>query len=113
MPEGPVCHTGAYSCFGDDTNILWNFITVLQNIIKSRKEQKPEGSYTASLFSKGTNAIAQKLGEEAVELIIESKEKDDLRFLNEAADLLFHMMVLLTERGYGLEDVVEVLRKRH
>jgi phosphoribosyl-ATP pyrophosphohydrolase/phosphoribosyl-AMP cyclohydrolase len=113
IPEGPVCHTGTFSCFGDETLIQWDFVTVLQNIIKSRKEQKPEGSYTASLFRKGTNAIAQKLGEEAVELIIESKEKDDERFLNESADLLFHMILLLVDRGYGLEDVVEVLKKRH
>ena len=113
IPEGPVCHTGTLSCFGDDINIPLYFISVLQNILRSRKEEKPEGSYTAELFRKGINAIAQKLGEEAVELIIESKEKDDYKFLNESADLLFHLMILLIDRGYSLEDVVAVLKKRH
>jgi phosphoribosyl-ATP pyrophosphohydrolase/phosphoribosyl-AMP cyclohydrolase len=113
IPDGPVCHTGTLSCFGNDINIPLYFVSVLQNILRSRKKEKPEGSYTAGLFRKGTNAIAQKLGEEAVELIIESKENDDERFLNESADLLFHLMILLTDRGYGLEDVVEVLKKRH
>jgi phosphoribosyl-ATP pyrophosphohydrolase/phosphoribosyl-AMP cyclohydrolase len=113
IPEGPVCHTGTFSCFGDEINIPMHFISVLQNILRSRKKEKPEGSYTADLFRKGTNAIAQKLGEEAVELIIESKENDDERFLNESADLLFHLIILLTDRGYGLEDVVEVLKRRH
>jgi len=113
IPEGPVCHTGTLSCFGDDINVPLYFISVLQNILRSRKEEKPEGSYTAELFRKGINAIAQKLGEEAVELIIESKEKDDYKFLNESADLLFHLMILLIDRGYSLEDVAEVLKKRH
>lgn len=113
IPEGPVCHTGTLSCFGNETEISLNFLTLLQNILKSRKEEKPEGSYTAELFRKGTNAIAQKLGEEAVELIIESKENDNDRFLDESADLLFHLMLLLVDRGYGLEDVTEVLKKRH
>jgi phosphoribosyl-AMP cyclohydrolase / phosphoribosyl-ATP pyrophosphohydrolase len=113
IPKGPVCHTGTLSCFGNEMNIPLHFISVLQNILKSRKQEKPEGSYTAGLFRKGTNAIAQKLGEEAVELIIESKENDDNSFLNESADLLFHLIILLTDRGYGLEDVVEVLKKRH
>lgn len=113
IPEGPVCHTGTFSCFGDDVNIPFQFISVLQNILKTRKLEKPEGSYTAGLFRKGTNAIAQKLGEEAVELIIESKENDDDRFLNESADLLFHLLILLIERGYSLEDVFEILKKRH
>ena len=113
IPEGPVCHTGTLSCFGDDINVPLYFISVLQNILRSRKEEKPEDSYTAELFRKGINAIAQKLGEEAVELIIESKEKDDYKFLNESADLLFHLMILLIDRGYSLEDVAEVLKKRH
>jgi len=113
IPDGPVCHTGTLSCFGDDINVPLYFISVLQNILRSRKEEKPEGSYTAELFRKGINAIAQKLGEEAVELIIESKEKDDYKFLNESADLLFHLMILLIDRGYSLEDVAEVLKKRH
>jgi phosphoribosyl-ATP pyrophosphohydrolase/phosphoribosyl-AMP cyclohydrolase len=113
IPEGPVCHTGTISCFGDEINPPMNFISELQQILRDRKTNMPESSYTAGLFRKGTNAIAQKLGEEAVELIIESKENNDDRFLNESADLLFHMIILLIERGYGLEDVVEVLKKRH
>lgn len=113
IPEGPVCHTGTTSCFGNEPLGRYAFLTLLEDILFSRKEEKPEGSYTAQLFEKGTNAIAQKLGEEAVELIIESKENNDTRFLDESADLLFHLMLLLTDRGYRIEDVVEVLKKRH
>lgn len=113
IPEGPVCHTGTISCFGNEPLGRYDFLTLLEYILFSRKEEKPEGSYTAQLFEKGTNAIAQKLGEEAVELIIESKENNDTRFLDESADLLFHLMLLLTDRGYKLEDVVKVLKKRH
>lgn len=113
IPDGPVCHTGTFSCFGDDINLPMYFISVLQNILRSRKAEMPEGSYTAGLFRKGTNAIAQKLGEEAVELIIESKENDDDRFLNESADLLFHLLILLINKGFELQDVVEILKKRH
>jgi len=113
IPEGPVCHTGTVSCFGNEPVSRYAFLKSLEDILYSRKEEKPEGSYTAGLFRKGTNAIAQKLGEETVELIIESKEKDDKRFLDESADLLFHFMLLLVDRGYRLEDVVDVLKKRH
>lgn len=113
IPEGPVCHTGTISCFGNEHPGKYSFLIDLEDILYSRKKEKPEGSYTAQLFEKGTNAIAQKLGEEAVELIIESKENDDTRFLNESADLFFHLMLLLTDRGYRMEDVVEVLKKRH
>ena len=112
-PEGPVCHRGTETCFGDGMDEGLDFILELQDLLRSRKEDLPENSYTAKLFSKGVNSIAQKVGEEAVELIIESKDSDDERFLNEAADLLFHTMILLIERGYGLEDVVKVLRGRH
>jgi len=94
-------------------NVNYSFIDKLEEILHSRKKEKPEGSYTAGLFEKGTSAIAQKLGEEAIELIIESKESDDTRFLDESADLLFHLMLLLTDRGYRLEDVVKILDKRH
>ena len=113
IPEGPVCHTGTISCFGEGKGFPLQFLTELQDILKSRKKNKPQGSYTAELFRSGTNAIAQKLGEEAVELIIESKEKDDTRFLDESADLLFHFILLLVDRGYDLTDVAEVLQKRH
>ena len=112
-PEGPVCHTGERSCFGESEGNGFEFVLELQDILKSRKEELPEGSYSAKLFSSGVNKIAKKLGEEAVELIIEAKDSDDERFLEEAADLLFHMMVLMTERGYRLEDVVKVLKGRH
>jgi phosphoribosyl-ATP pyrophosphohydrolase/phosphoribosyl-AMP cyclohydrolase len=113
IPEGPVCHQGTISCFGDDASFPLQFLPELQDILKSRRKNKPQGSYTAELFRAGTNAIAQKLGEESVELIIESKEKDDKKFLDEAADLLFHFIILLVDRGYDLTDVAEVLRKRH
>jgi len=112
-PAGPVCHTGTISCFGDEEGFPINFLSELQDLLKSRKKDKPEGSYTAKLFREGTNAIAQKLGEESVELIIESKEKNDRKFLDESADLLFHFILLLVDRGYDLSDVAEVLKKRH
>lgn len=89
------------------------FLDRLEDLLRSRKEELPENSYTAKLFKSGVNKIAQKLGEEAVELVIEAKEKDDRRFLNEAADLLFHLLILLVERGYRLEDVVKILEERH
>jgi phosphoribosyl-ATP pyrophosphohydrolase/phosphoribosyl-AMP cyclohydrolase len=113
IPEGPVCHLGTISCFGNENPGKYSFLPELEDILYSRKKEKPEGSYTAELFRKGTNAIIQKLGEETVELIIESKENDDSRFLDESADLLFHLLLLLTDRGYRLEDVVKVLKKRH
>jgi phosphoribosyl-ATP pyrophosphohydrolase/phosphoribosyl-AMP cyclohydrolase len=113
-PVGPVCHTGQRSCFGEDQTLPGlAFLNSLETILRSRKNDLPENSYTAELFRKGVNKIAQKLGEEAVELVIESKDSDDDRFLNEAADLLFHMMILLVDRGYGLEDVSRVLEARH
>lgn len=113
IPEGPVCHTGTISCFGEGKGFPLQFLPELQDILKSRKKNKPQDSYTAELFRSGTNAIAKKLGEEAIELIIESKEKDDTRFLDESADLLFHFILLLVDRGYDLTDVAEVLQKRH
>lgn len=113
-PEGPVCHTGSQSCFtgqGEDCSVT--FLNKLQKVIESRKDASSEKSYTASLFEKGINKIAQKVGEEAVELVIESKDSNDNLFLNEAADLLYHMMVLLSSKGYGIQDVSDVLVKRH
>ena len=112
-PDGPVCHTGTISCFGEESGFPLYFLSELQDLIKSRKKKKPQDSYTAELFRSGTNAIVQKLGEESVELIIESKEKDDKRFLDESADLLFHFIILMVDRGYDLSDVAEVLKKRH
>lgn len=112
LPHGPVCHTGADTCF-NETNLAPGFLAVLENTIRQRKTQPGTGSYTSGLFQKGINAIAQKVGEEAVELVIESKDQDAERFLNEAADLLFHYLVLLQAKNYQLSDVVSVLEKRH
>ncbi len=89
------------------------FIKQLQDLIEDRRKHMPEGSYTAKLFQKGINKIAQKLGEEAVELIIEAKDSDDTKFLNEAADLFYHYIVLLTVKGYRIENVIEILKERH
>ncbi|MBN2484763.1 MAG: phosphoribosyl-ATP diphosphatase [Bacteroidales bacterium] len=90
-----------------------NFLNELQELIDSRKEQMPENSYTTKLFQKGINKIAQKVGEEAVELVIESKDDNDDLFLNEAADLMYHLIVLLTAKGYRIDDVVKILEERH
>ncbi|MEO8111836.1 MAG: bifunctional phosphoribosyl-AMP cyclohydrolase/phosphoribosyl-ATP diphosphatase HisIE [Ginsengibacter sp.] len=111
-PDGPVCHTGTDTCF-NEANTGDNFLTTLENIISDRKENRNEKSYTSSLFSKGINAIAQKVGEEAIELVIESKDNNETLFLNEAADLLFHYLILLKAKDKTLENVVEVLRQRH
>lgn len=89
------------------------FLVQLQDLIDTRKKEMPEGSYTTKLFSKGINKIAQKVGEEAVELVIESKDENDDLFLNEAADLLYHLEVLLTAKNYRIEDVVDILVQRH
>lgn len=110
-PAGPVCHTGADSCFAEAGDSF--SIEKLQAVIHSRKASPQEGSYTTSLFQAGINKIAQKVGEEAVELVIEAKDQNDERFLNEAADLLYHYMVLLAAKNKTLVDVEEVLGKRH
>ena len=112
-PAGPVCHTGNDTCFNEVNNGSIDFLSSLQRLIKQRKEEMPEKSYTTKLFAKGINKIAQKVGEEAVELVIEAKDDDDNLFLNEAADLTYHLMVLLAAKGYGLEDVSEILESRH
>ena len=113
-PRGTVCHTGADTCFGE-SNIHSGikFLEFLQDFINTRRMEMPAGSYTTRLFESGINKIAQKLGEEAVELIIEAKDQKDELFLNEAADLMYHFIVLLAARGYGLKDVAKVLRERH
>lgn len=110
-PLGPVCHTGSDTCW-DEKNRA-GFLDDLEAIIAQRKEKLPENSYVASLFKKGLNKIAQKLGEEAVETIIEAKDQNDELFLNESADLLFHYLILLQAKGFRLEDVVSVLEKRN
>lgn len=109
-PQGPVCHTGADTCFGEVNT--GNFLDVLEEIIARRQTSAPSDSYTASLFDKGINKIAQKVGEEAVELEIEAKDDDKDLFLNEAADLLFHYLILLRAKGFSLRHVLDVLRKR-
>ncbi len=113
-PNGPVCHTGSDTCFDEvNSKQQLQFLNDLQELIDLRKIQLPEGSYTTSLFLKGINKIAQKVGEEAVELVIEAKDDNDDLFLNEAADLVYHLLVLLSARNYGLGDVVRVLQERH
>jgi phosphoribosyl-ATP pyrophosphohydrolase/phosphoribosyl-AMP cyclohydrolase len=110
-PVGPVCHKGDDTCF-EDSNVSNNFISKLENIIQDRKINHLDSSYISSLFKKGTNKIAQKLGEEAVELVIEAKDDNDDLFLNESADLLFHYLILLQNKGYKLNDVLKILKSR-
>jgi phosphoribosyl-ATP pyrophosphohydrolase/phosphoribosyl-AMP cyclohydrolase len=110
-PAGPVCHTGADTCF-NEVNDEWN-LNSLAAVIQDRKANPVKGSYTNSLFDAGINKVAQKVGEEAVELVIEAKDDNKELFLNEASDLMYHYLVLLTQKGYALDDVVDVLRKRH
>ena len=112
-PRGPVCHTGNDTCFEEENSDVLSFIGYLQDIIDRRKIEMPEGSYTTRLFQKGINKIAQKVGEEAVELVIEAKDQNDDLFLNEAADLVFHLLVLLTAKNHRIEEVIEVLKSRH
>ncbi|WP_294141942.1 bifunctional phosphoribosyl-AMP cyclohydrolase/phosphoribosyl-ATP diphosphatase HisIE [uncultured Sanguibacteroides sp.] len=111
-PEGPTCHTGQDTCWGEE-NGSDNFLLYLEHFLQKRKNDSPEDSYTAKLISKGINKVAQKVGEEAVELVIEAKDENRELFLNEAADLLYHYLVLLMAKGYELEDVINVLKKRH
>ena len=110
-PSGPVCHTGADTCFSE-ANDRWDLIS-LEEVIIDRKTNPQSGSYTTSLFEAGINKVAQKVGEEAVELIIESKDPNRALFLNEAADLMYHYLVLLSAKDCSMNDVLEVLKKRH
>lgn len=110
-PEGPTCHTGSDTCF-NETNVF-SGLEFLEAIIQERKKNPKPGSYTNQLFDLGINKVAQKVGEEAVELIIEAKDDNKELFLNEAADLMYHYLVLLTAKGYQLEEVLAVLRRRH
>ena len=113
IPEGPVCHMGTDTCWGEDNNSSMAFLNKLEQIIAERKNADPSSSYVASLFAKGINKIAQKVGEEAVELVIEAKDNNEQLFLDESADLLFHYLILLQSKGYQLDDVVKVLAQRH
>ena len=111
-PVGPVCHKGDDTCF-EDSNVSDDFISTLENIIQDRKNNPSDSSYVSSLFKKGTNKIAQKVGEEAVELVIEAKDNNDDLFLNESADLLFHLIVLLKSQELSIKDVMIELSKRN
>ena len=111
-PQGSVCHTGADTCF-NEKNTDADFLNQLEQIIDDRKKNPLETSYTSSLFKKGMNAIAQKVGEEAVELIIEAKDHDIDKFKNEAADLLYHFLILLQAKDIYLNNVIDILQSRH
>lgn len=110
-PAGPVCHTGADTCFSETNNR--DFLQTLSETIKQRFDDRSIKSYTSNLFDRGINKVAQKVGEEAIELVIEAKDDNSELFINEAADLLFHYMVLLRAKGFSLEDVKKVLMERH
>lgn len=113
-PEGPTCHTGSDTCWGAKNEQGFGFLSNLEKIIEERRTAADSGtSYVASLFEKGINKIAQKVGEEAVEVVIEAKDSDDGLFLDESADLLFHYLILLQAKGFKLDDIVNVLKKRH
>ncbi|GMQ29303.1 bifunctional phosphoribosyl-AMP cyclohydrolase/phosphoribosyl-ATP diphosphatase HisIE [Algoriphagus confluentis] len=112
-PRGPVCHTGSDTCWDEENTSKTGFIDQLRSIIKDRKNNPSDKSYTASLFAKGINKVAQKVGEEAVEIVIEAKDDNKELFLGEAADLLFHYLVLLEAKGYELDEVMDVLIQRH
>jgi phosphoribosyl-AMP cyclohydrolase / phosphoribosyl-ATP pyrophosphohydrolase len=111
VPVGPVCHTGADTCFNEQSNLF--SLQKLEQIIGDRKNNPSTNSYTSSLFASGINKVAQKVGEEAVELVIESKDDDEEKFLGEAADLLFHYLVLLQAKEVTLDKVMKVLEQRH
>lgn len=111
-PVGPVCHTGSDTCF-NEINASADFLLRLEAIIKDRKNNPSDHSYTSTLFNKGINKIAQKVGEEAVELVIESKDNDADLFKNEAADLLFHYLILLQAKGFTLSDIIKILQIRN
>ncbi len=111
-PKGPTCHTGADTCWNEKNTASFGFLSELEETIHDRKQNDQDASYIASLFRKGINKIAQKVGEEAVETVIESKDNNSDLFLNESADLLFHLLILLQAKGYHLEDVVGILEQR-
>jgi phosphoribosyl-ATP pyrophosphohydrolase/phosphoribosyl-AMP cyclohydrolase len=114
IPQGSTCHKGTDTCWAQSNKQTYGFLTELEEVITQRKEKATsDKSYVASLFEKGINKIAQKVGEEAVETVIEAKDNNDELFLNESADLLFHYLILLKFKGFELNDVVEILKKRH
>jgi len=113
VPAGPVCHTGADTCFGERNQEDIMFLKYLQNFIERRRQEMPEGSYTTSLFQKGVNRMAQKVGEEAVETVIEATNGTEDRLIYEASDLIYHLIVLLTSKGLRIEDLARELERRH
>ena len=113
-PVGPTCHTGSDTCWNEENSSSFGFLSELEAIIKDRKDNpENQDSYVASLFRKGINKVAQKVGEEAVEVVIEAKDNDDKLFLDESADLLFHYLILLQAKGFTLKDIETVLKGRH
>lgn len=113
QPVGPTCHNGTDTCWAEENQSNYGFISTMEQTIKTRRDNADaEKSYVASLFEKGINKIAQKVGEEAVEVVIEAKDDNDELFLSESADLLFHYLILLQAKGFQLNDVIEVLKKR-
>lgn len=113
VPEGPVCHTGTDTCWGEKNEQDVMFLKELQDFIDKRHAEMPEQSYTTSLFKSGVNKMAQKVGEEAVETVIEACNGTDERLVYEGADLLYHLIVLLTSKGYRIEDLARELKERH
>ena len=112
-PEGPVCHTGADTCWNEQNSVDLNFLSYLQDFIDRRFKEMPEGSYTTSLFKSGVNRMAQKVGEEAVATVIEATNGTDDRLIYEASDLIYHLIVLLTSKGHRIEELAAELVKRH
>lgn len=112
-PAGPVCHKGTDTCWAEQNRESYGFLSSLERVIAQRNQDRPKESYISSLFENGINKIAQKVGEEAVETVIEAKDQNDELFLNEAADLLFHYLILLQAKGFQLEDISKVLKDRH
>ena len=113
IPNGPVCHTGSATCFNDNNEFGIEFLTHLQDFIEKRYQEMPEGSYTTSLFNSGVNRMAQKVGEEAIETVIEATNGSDGRMMYEAADMLYHLMVLFTSKGRRIEELADALYRRH
>ena len=113
IPNGPVCHTGSATCFNDNNEFGIEFLSHLQDFIEKRYQEMPEGSYTPSLFNSGVNRMAQKVGEEAIETVIEATNGTDGRMMYEAADMLYHLMVLFTSKGRRIEELAEALYRRH
>lgn len=113
IPAGPICHTGADTCFNERNEEPVMFLKFLQNFIERRRQEMPEGSYTTTLFQKGVNRMAQKVGEEAVETVIEATNGTDDRLIYEAADMIYHLIVLLTSKGLSIEDLARELKSRH